>query len=115
MRREIRLRSGKDFTKTYAKGRSRTNKYLVLYYLREQAADTPTKIGFSVSKKVGSAVERNKLKRRMRAMVADVYPRMKTGYMLVFIVRRAAKATDFKQLKRAANMLLIKCKIIEET
>jgi len=115
MRREIRLRTGKDFAKTYAQGRSRSNRYLVLYYLREQTVDTSTKIGFSVSKKIGSAVERNKIKRRMRAIVAEKYSRLKPGYKLVFIVRRPAKSIDFEQLRQSAVMLLIKCKIIEET
>ncbi len=115
MRREIRLRAGKDFTKTYAKGRSRSDKYLVLYYLCEQPAETSTKIGFSISKKVGSAVERNKLKRRMRAIIAAEYSRMKSGYMLIFIIRRPAKAIDFKQLRYSAKTLLKKCKIVKET
>lgn len=111
MRRELRLRNGKDFAGVYDKGKSKANKYLVLYYLYLDTA-VPTKVGFSISKKVGSAVARNKLKRRLGEVFVEQFEIVKPGYLMVFIVRRSAVDLDFQQLKAAACDLFKKSGVL---
>ncbi|MBN1632020.1 MAG: ribonuclease P protein component [Thermoleophilia bacterium] len=66
-----RLSRSDDFTRAYRAGRSVANKYLVLYYFERsgadagQATDGP-RVGFSVSKRLGTAVDRNRIKRVLR-------------------------------------------------
>jgi ribonuclease P protein component len=67
-----RLSRSEDFARVYRSGRSVANKYLVLYYFErsgvasaDDSAQTP-RIGFSVSKRLGTAVDRNRIKRVLR-------------------------------------------------
>ena len=65
------------------------------------------KVGFSVGKKLGCAVRRNRVKRRLRAACAPLLPRMKKG-LYVFIARQPAAEADFDRLCRTVYNLLRK-------
>jgi ribonuclease P protein component len=66
---------------------------------RNRREDGPVRVGFTVSKKVGNAVERNRVRRRLREVVR-LAPEasMQTGYDYVLIGRRAALALPFDRL-----------------
>ena len=61
--------------------------------------DGPVRVGFTVSKKVGNAPERNRVRRRLREVVrlAPAAP-MRPGYDYVLIGRRAALDLPFDRL-----------------
>jgi ribonuclease P protein component len=67
-RRRGRLSRSGDFERVYREGRSHANRFLVLYAFprRDADDDTGTRLGVSVSRKVGGAVERNAVKRALR-------------------------------------------------
>jgi ribonuclease P protein component len=61
--------------------------------------DQTVRVGFTVSKKVGNAVERNRVRRRLREMVRLVAPdSMQHGHDYVLVGRRAALALPFDQM-----------------
>ena len=68
-------RSG-DFDAVYRRGRSAANRHLVLYaFARPDASpNEPPRLGLSVSRKVGGAVERNRVKRVLREQFAQLAP-----------------------------------------
>jgi len=66
---------------------------------RRRGDDEPARVGFTVSKKVGTAVERNRVRRRLRELVRrSALGRMVAGHDYVLIGRRAALQTPFERL-----------------
>jgi ribonuclease P protein component len=66
---------------------------------RDRREDGPVRVGFTCSKKVGNAVERNRVRRRLREVVRLSPPdRMRRGYDYVLIGRRTALEVPFERL-----------------
>lgn len=101
-----------DFKKAYSSGRSVANKYLVLYYLGNKLE--VNRLGFSISKRVGTAVERNRLRRRLTEAYRAREATVRTGYDLVVIGRPAAAQATFQELATAFLDLLVKARIIRK-
>jgi ribonuclease P protein component len=58
----------------------------------------PVRVGFTVSKKVGNAVERNRVRRRLREIVRSAAKHLRAGHDYVLIGRRGALACPFDRL-----------------
>lgn len=99
MNKKESLRSNRDFRKVYDNGKSFANKYLVMFYIKNGRKNN--RVGFSVTKKLGNAVTRNKIKRRMRESYRINSHKFKGGYDIVFLSRVRAKNTSFKQIESA--------------
>ena len=69
----------------YKHAASVADKNFIMLYCTSHCS--PTKIGFSVSKKYGKAVCRNKIRRQMKAAVSSFTDRLANGYNVVFIPR----------------------------
>ena len=84
--RRGRLSRSAEFERVYRQGRSTANRELVLYTFPNPAADPP-RVGLSVSRKVGGAVQRNKVKRLLREAFARHEERLPSGHDLVVVAR----------------------------
>ena len=102
MRKEQRLSRQRDFTAVRRQGR-RWSDGLVVLIARPNEHEV-TRAGFSVSKRIGNAVTRNKVKRRLREVVR--LSGVHEGWDLVLIARRDAAAADFRSLCRSVTTLL---------
>jgi ribonuclease P protein component len=91
------LRRKKEFRYTYRVGKSCGGKLVALVYAKSR--NTSAKIGFSVSKKIGNAVVRNRVKRRMREAVTPLIPAIKGGANLIFIARDAIIDAPFLSIR----------------
>ena len=108
MRREERLTSRKDFEDVCTKGRSWANSLLVLRALPNELGTS--RYGFAVGKRLGGAVVRNRVKRRLRE--GTRLTPTKDGWDMVFIARPGAVETDYHTLKRAIEELLSRAKLL---
>jgi ribonuclease P protein component len=84
-----RLSRSAEFERVYRQGRSTANRHLVLYSFPNPSVETP-RLGLSVSRKVGGAVERNRVKRLLREAFAQAEEGLLPGHDLVVVARPAA-------------------------
>lgn len=99
MRKENRLRKNMEFKKVYKTGKNYWNRNLILF-IRKNGSEN-TRIGISITKKIGNAVVRNKLKRRIKSVNQDYINSIKLGYDVVIIPKKNAVELTFKDLESA--------------
>ena len=87
--RSRRLSRSADFEAVYRRGRSASTRHLVVYaFARDPVAGaTEPRVGLTVSRKVGGAVERNRVKRLLREAAARVTPTLASDVDLVIVAR----------------------------
>lgn len=89
-RRRGRLSRSGDFERVYREGRSHSNRFLVLYAFPRRDSDDDrdeVRLGISVSRKVGGAVERNAVKRGLREAFWSFDDRLPRGHDFVLVAR----------------------------
>lgn len=84
-----RLSRSAEFDRVYRQGRSVANRHLVLYTFPNSSTQRP-RLGLSVSRKVGGAVERNRVKRLLREAFAQAEDGLKADQDIVVVARPAA-------------------------
>ena len=93
------LKKNSDFRRLYVKGKSAATPYLVVY-CRKNRLDR-NRAGYTVSTKLGHAVVRNRVRRRLREIVRLNAALVKPGYDLVLVARSRAVTAEYKQLEHA--------------
>lgn len=102
--RDQRLRRSRDFARVRRFGRPAHCPLVALYVLRRRSPEI--RVGFSVSKRVGKATVRNRVKRLLRESVRRQLPGLKAGQDLVFIARPAAAGASYSGIDEAVAYLL---------
>ncbi len=110
MQRRQRLTGSKRFSQIHIGGSSAANRLLVIRYLTN--GSSCSRFGFLVSKRVGNAAVRNKVKRRLREAVR-LNP-VKAGWDALFIVRRGAGSAKYQDLKDAIDNLLQRANLVDK-
>ena len=91
--RRGRLSRSAEFERVYRQGRSVGNRFLVLYAFPRAGANAEDgpRLGLSVSRKVGGAVDRNRVKRLLREAFAGEVERMPANHDVVLVARPEAR------------------------
>lgn len=97
-RKNLRIRKTQQYNNIYQNGRKLTSQCLIFFVLKNNL--TINRYGIVASKKVGNAVVRNKAKRRTKAIIAEIDPRLKQGYDIVLVCRPLIGKVSYDQLKK---------------
>jgi ribonuclease P protein component len=109
--RPHRLRSRREFQRVYRQGRSWAHPLLALHLL---AGDSGKRVGISVSKKVGKAAGRNRVRRRLREAARGLLPDWKEGVDAVIVARAAAAEAGYHDLAAALAELSRRARLLRE-
>jgi len=111
MKRRYRLRKNADFQRVRRQGQSSANRLIVLIILPNNLDHS--RFGFAVSKRIGNAVKRNKVKRQMRESARLCQAEIQPGWDLLFIARVAIQNTTYNEIDQAVKQLLQNMKLMK--
>lgn len=98
MEHSITMKSNRDFQRLYSKGKSVATPTLVIYFRRTNRQYN--QLGITTGKKVGNAVCRNKIRRRVREIYRLNEHKLKTGMDIVVVARVRAGKSDYATLEK---------------
>jgi ribonuclease P protein component len=110
--RRHRLSRSRDFDAVYRRGRSVSTRFLTLYWFsrEDESLAADARLGLAVPKAVGSAVVRNRIKRRLREAFRPRLPELPQDRDYVLVVRpglaEAAEARGFEWLSERVDEIL---------
>jgi ribonuclease P protein component len=107
----IMIRSAADFAALQGGSRSRAHPLLVLRYRRNDVQ--PTRFGISTGRRLGGAVERNRVRRRLRSLLRSLVGRMSGGWDVLIVARPAAAKASQGELGAALEKLIIGAGLME--
>lgn len=97
--RDVRLLRHADFERVYKQGKRHFATHLTAFYRRRDEGDT-LRIGFTVSKLLGGAVQRNRMRRRLREAVRLHWPDFQARVDIVINPKKSLLGADFSELGR---------------
>ena len=100
----VTVKENYEFRRIYRKGKSAVSPQLVIYCQRNRRGHS--RLGVSVSTKLGCAVVRNRVRRRIREIYRLNKAKMLPGYDLIVVARVRAVETDYQKLDRTYLRLL---------
>lgn len=115
MHRRHRLSRSRDFDTVYRHGRSVSTRFLVLYWFPREEDGAGPRVGLAVPKTVGTAVVRNRMKRRLRELFRVRLPNLPVDRDYVLVVRpglaEAAEQRGFDWLGERVDEILGKAEV----
>lgn len=112
MKNTLSLKCNGYFLRLYRTGGTVTGRYLVLYYKKNNAGKN--RLGITVSKKVGKAVVRNRIRRLVKESYRLCEDNIKSGYDIVFVSRVRTGGADFHTVRAELMNHLTEAGLISE-
>ena len=107
-----RLKKRYQFNYVYKSGEHFSGEHMVLYVASSKTKNI--KVGLAVTKKVGHAVVRNKIRRRLREVVREQLPLLKQNYNVIIVAKENIVEASFDQLCFEINKLFKKANLFNE-
>lgn len=111
MEKTERLRKNEEFRRVFKLGKAFVGDKIVVYISENGLSHN--RVGITVSRKLGGAVERNQLKRIVREAWRACEGEFRKGFDLVLVPRMKAKTASFLEISKELQQLLEKCNVIE--
>lgn len=112
VKRATTVKENYEFRRMYAKGKSGVSSCLVVY-CRPNKRDH-NRLGVTVSAKLGHAVVRNRIRRRLREIYRLSQPKMKQGFDIILVARSRAVMATYQDLERAYFRMCEKLDLLEQ-
>lgn len=112
MKARYRIRQNEEFQKIRKEGLSYNNELLVICTRANQLSYS--RFGFSVSSRLGGAVLRNRIKRRLREAMRLRMETIKPGWDIIVIAKRPVSQADFHAMDAACARLLRRAHLLRE-
>ncbi len=111
MKRATTLKQNYEFRRVYNKGKSGVSPFLVVYARPNKSERN--RLGVTVSTKLGKAVTRNRVRRRLREIYRLSQSEMKQGWDVVLVARTRAVTATYRELERAYRKSCEKLQLLE--
>ena len=112
MKRATTVKENYEFRRIYAKGRSGVSSCLVVYCRPNRRERN--RLGVTVSAKLGHAVVRNRVRRRLREIFRLSQPKMRQGYDMIIVARSRSVTATYQELERTFLRLCEKLELLEK-
>ena len=112
MKKNFRVKREKDFKAIFKKGTSFANRKFVVYQLENQK--NHFRVGLSVSKKLGNAVTRNQIKRRIRHIIQNAKGSLVEDVDFVVIARKGVEILGYAEMEKNLLHVLKLSKVYRE-
>ena len=112
MKKRFRVKKEKDFNAIFKEGKSFANRKFVIYRLENN--EQHFRVGLSVSKKLGNAVMRNQIKRRIRHILIEHKNQLVENVDFVVIARKGVEILDYAEMEKNILHVLKLSKIYQE-
>ncbi|MBB5324129.1 ribonuclease P protein component [Anoxybacillus tepidamans] len=111
MKKKYRIKKNEEFQQVFQKGKSMANRQFVVYVL-DRPEQSYFRLGLSVSKKIGKAVVRNRVKRYIRQAFLELRENVAIGKDYVVIARMPASAMSYDEVKKSLVHVLKKAGVL---
>lgn len=103
MEKNLRLRSNRDFQRVYKRSKNYWNRHFTVLMKKN---GSKTRVGFSITKKYGNAVQRNRIKRQLREIVRINRQALREGYDMIIIPKKNTFDMKYSDLEKSYQHLL---------
>ena len=112
MEKKFRIRKNMEFKNIYKLGKNYWNRNLILYVKKNGSNET--RVGYTITKKIGNAVTRNKLRRRINEIYRLKFYNIKEGYDLIFIAKKSIKDISYNELEGSMIHIMSIAKLLKK-
>ena len=112
VRNVVSLKLNKEFRRAYKKGKSAAGPSMVIYAYGSKGRTS--RLGLTVSTKIGKAVIRNKIRRRLREIYRTNREMIKDGYDIVIVARHRSRSAGYRELEEEFKRIAEKLGILKE-
>ncbi len=114
LQKVYRLKKKSEIQLIFTNGKSIADPYLVLYKHNKTSGKYP-RVAFAVSKKIGNAVVRNKIKRLLREGVRPYISQLDSNYDIIFVARAKIKGISLQDIEKSIAKLLTRAQLLKRS
>ncbi|MBE7028641.1 MAG: ribonuclease P protein component [Ruminococcaceae bacterium] len=110
MKNTVSIKENREFSYLYRRGKFISSDCLIIYFRANRF--NKNRLGITVSKKVGKAVIRNRVRRRIKESYREVESMLPLSYDFVIVARSSASLADYKKILSALKYLFKKAGLL---